>query len=229
MEKASLKRSYRNSGSVQYNTKNRGQPYQVYGINSRYHPQTFHNIPHNLKPEGSQQVEFHTQNFHNIPQELASEGDTQQIEYAYQGGESHEGEVINMSEDQDAHYQSPETDYQVNNYQPQESYSLPSHPGYYGYHYRPPIPPTPHPLLPHKSKQQSAPYTYYYIGRHLWYIPLYFSIYFIVYVGLLVLKSIARHKVLFPENLQAAAAASTMRDLHVLRSIDQAQKRYLMK
>ncbi|KAF2884593.1 hypothetical protein ILUMI_21596, partial [Ignelater luminosus] len=40
-------------------------------------------------------------------------------------------------------------------------------------------------------------YSYYYLGRKLWYIPLYFSVYFIVYVTVLILKSIARHKIQF--------------------------------
>lgn len=40
-------------------------------------------------------------------------------------------------------------------------------------------------------------YSYYYLGRKLWYIPLYFSVYFIVYVTILILKSIARHKIQF--------------------------------
>lgn len=44
-------------------------------------------------------------------------------------------------------------------------------------------------------------YSYYYLGRKLWYIPLYFSIYFIIYVTVLILKSIARHKVDFKHNL----------------------------
>ncbi|KAK9504833.1 hypothetical protein O3M35_009013 [Rhynocoris fuscipes] len=92
----------------------------------------------------------------------------------------------------------------------------------YPHPYPPPLPHPPPP--PHKSKQTPV-YTYYYLGRHLWYIPLYFSIYFIVYVGLLVLKSIARHKIQFPQNLHEAA---TTREQHVLRSIEEAGKRYFM-
>lgn len=48
-----------------------------------------------------------------------------------------------------------------------------------------------------KERVNKRPYTYYYIGRKLWYIPLYFSVYFIVYIFVLVLKSIARHKITF--------------------------------
>ncbi|XP_073990995.1 uncharacterized protein [Rhodnius prolixus] len=91
--------------------------------------------------------------------------------------------------------------------------------------YPPPLPPPPpHPLPPHKSKNTPV-YTYYYIGRHLWYIPLYFSIYFVIYVGLLVLKSIARHKIQFPQNLHEAA---TTRELHALRSLEKAKEKYFM-
>lgn len=44
-------------------------------------------------------------------------------------------------------------------------------------------------------------YSYYYLGRKLWYIPLYFSAYFIIYITVLILKSIARHKVSFWQDL----------------------------
>ena len=53
------------------------------------------------------------------------------------------------------------------------------------------------------------PYSYYYIGRKLWYVPLYFSIYFVIYIGALILKSVARHKINFPYNLATAAAGVT--------------------
>ncbi|XP_015601781.1 DNA-directed RNA polymerase II subunit RPB1 [Cephus cinctus] len=52
------------------------------------------------------------------------------------------------------------------------------------------------------------PYSYYFIGKKLWYIPLYFSIYFIIYIAALVLKSVTRHKINFPANFAAAAAAA---------------------
>ncbi|XP_023289827.1 uncharacterized protein LOC105698700 [Orussus abietinus] len=56
------------------------------------------------------------------------------------------------------------------------------------------------------QRVNKRPYSYYYIGRKLWYIPLYFSIYFIVYIAALVLKSIARHKIDLPENLHNAVS-----------------------
>ena len=41
-------------------------------------------------------------------------------------------------------------------------------------------------------------YTYFYVGRKLWYVPLFFGAYFIVYLFSLVVRSIARHKIIFP-------------------------------
>lgn len=54
---------------------------------------------------------------------------------------------------------------------------------------------------PEDMRVNKGQYSYYYLGRKLWYIPLYFSIYFIIYVTVLILKSIARHKVDFKHNL----------------------------
>lgn len=50
------------------------------------------------------------------------------------------------------------------------------------------------------ERVNQAHYSYYYLGRKLFYIPLYFSVYFIVYVTVLILKSIARHKVQFVQH-----------------------------
>jgi hypothetical protein len=49
-----------------------------------------------------------------------------------------------------------------------------------------------------EENRNRKPYTYYYLGRKLWYIPLYFSVYFIVYITSLLVKSIARHKIKYP-------------------------------
>ncbi|XP_026830071.1 uncharacterized protein LOC105286113 isoform X2 [Ooceraea biroi] len=54
------------------------------------------------------------------------------------------------------------------------------------------------------ERLDKRPYSYYFIGKKLWYIPLYFSIYFIIYIAALVLKSIARHKINFPTHLADA-------------------------
>lgn len=52
------------------------------------------------------------------------------------------------------------------------------------------VPPPEPPPEPRVKK-----YSYFYIGRKLWYIPLYFTVWFSFYVLWLILKSIARHKV----------------------------------
>lgn len=67
--------------------------------------------------------------------------------------------------------------------------------------------PPPHPVYheiktttteaPMDQRLNKRPYSYYYLGRKLWYIPLYFSVYFIIYIFVLILKSIARHKITF--------------------------------
>lgn len=55
------------------------------------------------------------------------------------------------------------------------------------------------------QRLDKRPYSYYFIGKKLWYIPLYFSIYFVIYIAALVLKSIARHKINLPTHLADVA------------------------
>lgn len=43
-------------------------------------------------------------------------------------------------------------------------------------------------------------YSYYYLGKKLYYLPLYFSIYFIVYVAALIIKAVLRHKIVYPNS-----------------------------
>ncbi|PZC75175.1 hypothetical protein B5X24_HaOG206590 [Helicoverpa armigera] len=43
-------------------------------------------------------------------------------------------------------------------------------------------------------------YSYYYLGKKLYYLPLYFSVYFIVYVGALIIKAVLRHKITYPNS-----------------------------
>ncbi|KYN08334.1 hypothetical protein ALC62_00625 [Cyphomyrmex costatus] len=54
------------------------------------------------------------------------------------------------------------------------------------------------------QRLDKRPYSYYFIGKKLWYIPLYFSIYLIIYIAALVLKSVARHKINLPTRLDEA-------------------------
>jgi len=71
------------------------------------------------------------------------------------------------------------------------------------YHEHHPKPTTEEPEM-NDQRLDKRPYSYYFIGKKLWYIPLYFSIYFIIYIAALVLKSVARHKINFPAHLAEA-------------------------
>lgn len=78
-------------------------------------------------------------------------------------------------------------------------------------------------------------YSYYYLGRKLWYIPLYFSAYFIIYITVLILKSIARHKVNFWHDLHNLGSRRQGRNLKleettrdVIGSIESARAKYMM-
>ncbi|KAF7271690.1 hypothetical protein GWI33_015482 [Rhynchophorus ferrugineus] len=66
---------------------------------------------------------------------------------------------------------------------------------HYDHHVYEEIPHTTMPPAKEDKRVSSTHYSYYYLGRKLWYIPLYFSVYFIIYVTVLIVKSIARHKV----------------------------------
>ncbi|XP_070497617.1 uncharacterized protein [Chironomus tepperi] len=57
---------------------------------------------------------------------------------------------------------------------------------------------TPAPVEPRVKK-----YSYYYLGRKLWYIPLYFTFWFCLYVAALIIRSIGRHKVDLPNHYVA--------------------------
>jgi hypothetical protein len=123
-------------------------------------------------------------------------------------GESHD--YVYVDHDPTLHEHKPDehTHYGYSYY-----HALPSN---YTYQLPPPPPPPPPPAnnsyLPMESmygaeeNRNKKPYTYYYIGRKLWYIPLYFSVYFIVYITSLLVKSIARHKIKFPANYWAGYA-----------------------
>ncbi|XP_037825478.1 myb-like protein AA [Lucilia sericata] len=81
-------------------------------------------------------------------------------------------------------------------------------------------------------------YSYFYIGRKLWYIPLYFTIWFSFYVLWLILKSIARHKVNLPNHYVSRRSVNydfsknkqeTLNQLtvSVLDQIDKFKRKYL--
>lgn len=50
-------------------------------------------------------------------------------------------------------------------------------------------------------------YSYFYIGRKLWYIPLYFTVWFSFYILWLIIKSIGRHKVNLPNHYVSRRSA----------------------
>lgn len=79
------------------------------------------------------------------------------------------------------------------------------------YHEHHPKPTTEEPEV-NDQRLDKRPYSYYFIGKKLWYIPLYFSIYFIIYIAALVLKSVARHKINFPAQLAEAVTHRRRRE-----------------
>ncbi|XP_054267202.1 uncharacterized protein LOC128989344 [Macrosteles quadrilineatus] len=97
----------------------------------------------------------------------------------------------------------------------------------------PPPPPPPPPPAPQEERQSD--YTYYYLGPKLWYVPLFFSIYFVIYVGALIIKAVAKHKILLPQQLyNAATSVYQSRKLEevtakVTKGLAQAALRYLSK
>lgn len=66
---------------------------------------------------------------------------------------------------------------------------------------------------PPPPPRASSHYTYYYLGRKLWYIPLYFSVYFILYITYLIWKSIARHKIQLSHNHLGTASSRSARQM----------------
>ncbi|CAH0592562.1 unnamed protein product [Chrysodeixis includens] len=52
-------------------------------------------------------------------------------------------------------------------------------------------------------------YSYYYLGKKLYYLPLYFSVYFIVYVGALIIKAVLRHKITYPNSYRPNTNTAT--------------------
>ncbi|XP_014366983.2 actin cytoskeleton-regulatory complex protein PAN1 [Papilio machaon] len=63
---------------------------------------------------------------------------------------------------------------------------------HYHHHHHPPTTTT---EMPRVNR-----YSYYYLGKKLYYLPLYFSVYFIVYVGALIVKAVLRHKIVYPNS-----------------------------
>lgn len=87
--------------------------------------------------------------------------------------------------------------------------------GYFHDHHPIPLPPPPPPSTPPppppppiedipEDEPEEQPrvkkYSYFYLARSLWYIPLYFTVWFTFYVTWLILQSIGRHQVGFVAN-----------------------------
>lgn len=74
---------------------------------------------------------------------------------------------------------------------------------YFDHHHHHPPPPTtttttteePEEEEPEPEQPRVKKYSYFYLSRSLWYIPLYFTVWFTFYVTWLILQSIGRHKV----------------------------------
>nr|XP_026487867.1 adhesive plaque matrix protein [Vanessa tameamea] len=52
-------------------------------------------------------------------------------------------------------------------------------------------------------------FSYYYLGKKLYYLPLYFSVYFIIYVGALIIKAVLRHKIVYPNSWRPNTTTAT--------------------
>lgn len=63
-------------------------------------------------------------------------------------------------------------------------------------------------------------YSYYYLGKKLYYIPLYFSVYFIVYVGALVIKAVLRHKIVYPNSFRPNEGSSSFFSKRSVDNVD---------
>ncbi|XP_055632395.1 uncharacterized protein LOC129772890 [Toxorhynchites rutilus septentrionalis] len=100
----------------------------------------------------------------------------------------------------------------------------------------PPPPPPPEPATARVKN-----YSYYYISRTLWYVPLYFTLYFTFYVLILILRSIARHKVNIPNQWVGSRSLEAMPHLtnaqvtekvnmmtnFVMKQIDEFKEKYM--
>lgn len=49
--------------------------------------------------------------------------------------------------------------------------------------------------------------SYYFLGPKLWYVPLFFSIYFLCYIIALILKAVSRHKIQIPGKVSVPVTA----------------------
>lgn len=111
---------------------------------------------------------------------------------------------------------------------------------YHHHHHTTTTPPPPPPTTAAPEVEDTRVtnrFSYYYLGKKLWYLPLYFSVYFIIYVGALIIKSIARHKITYPQHFKTKRSLGfniSEDDLHNLtrltcNALFNAAEKYLMK
>lgn len=85
-------------------------------------------------------------------------------------------------------------------------------------HHEEPPPPPPEPVTTQAPEAPAEPrvktYSYYYLGRKLWYVPLFFTLWFCFYVSALIIKSIARHKVQVPNHWQNRRRRALVEEPH---------------
>ncbi|XP_065086229.1 uncharacterized protein LOC135708152 isoform X2 [Ochlerotatus camptorhynchus] len=81
--------------------------------------------------------------------------------------------------------------------------------------------PLPPPPLEYGTARVKA-YSYFYLSRTLWYVPLYFTLYFCFYILILVLRSIARHKVSYPNNF--TGTSRSLQDMQFITNEQAVQK-----
>uniref|UniRef100_A0A182VU15 Uncharacterized protein n=1 Tax=Anopheles minimus TaxID=112268 RepID=A0A182VU15_9DIPT len=87
------------------------------------------------------------------------------------------------------------------------------HDHFHHHHDEPTTTPAPPPPPPPETPRLKN-YSYYYLSRTLWYVPLYFTLYFTCYVAILIIRSIARHKVNLPNQwVGNGRSFSSIRDL----------------
>ncbi|XP_066157929.1 uncharacterized protein [Euwallacea fornicatus] len=153
-----------------------GPPHPPKGVDDVYYPPDFpqDQIPHN---HGGAHDDHMIKDDMMVPNDMMAPEDMMPTDDIDEGKSSGSG---------DDHIQAPPSP-------PFPHYLYDQH--HYDHHIYEEIPHTT--MVPTKEEKRvsSTHYSYYYLGRKLWYIPLYFSIYFIIYVTVLIVKSIARHKV----------------------------------
>lgn len=111
------------------------------------------------------------------------------------------GYIQDITDDHDHHHDHHHDHFAEHDIKPFDYHDIAYDDHFFHHHDHHPTEPPPPPPAPATEEPEPPPeprvkkYSYFYIGRKLWYIPLYFTVWFSFYVLWLILKSIARHKV----------------------------------